>query len=134
MLYSRLIPLVALFGAVVLGERDGVEIDGGDNEGGHQLGKAAASTTMTTVKTKTSARPTTTKIKIEALCFPTDTAGMPLPDAPCNQIDDLISVCYYASMSSDPKETPLMKPPAEQQKCFCDPEGSGSYLFEALAG
>ncbi|MCJ1244515.1 hypothetical protein MMC30_001713 [Trapelia coarctata] len=132
MLYSRLIPLAALFGAVVLGEKD----EGGDGE--NQFGKAATTTTMTTAKAtakvKTSAKPTTTKVKIEALCFPTDTAGMPLPDAPCNQIGNLTSVCHYASLPSKPEETPLLKSLSEQQKCFCDPEGAGAYLFEALAG
>lgn len=120
MLYSRLISLVALFGAVVLGD----EGEGGE-DGGKGSGKA-----KTTV---TSHRPTTT-IKVEKLCFPTDTAGDPLPDAPCNQIGNLSFTCNYVSAPSDSKETPRPRSISDQQKCFCDPNGDGAYFFEALSG
>jgi len=120
MLYSRLIPLVALFGAIALGD-GGEGGDDGENEGG----KAK--------KTVTSARPTAT-IKVEKLCFPTDTAGLPLPDAPCNQIGNLTFTCNYVSAPSDPKETPRPRSLSDQQNCFCDRNGDGAYFFEALSG
>ena len=115
MLCSGLIPLVVLFGAVVLGQ---------------------TTTTVTTITKTTPKAPTkvTTRGNIEALCFPTDTAGNPFPDAPCNQIGNLTSICYNASMHSKSKETPPLKSFSEQQKCFCDPESPGAYLFEVLEG
>ncbi len=120
MLYSRFIPLVTLLGAVALGDSG----EGGD-DGEKEDGKIK--------ETVASTRPTTT-VEVRELCLPTDKAGHPLPDAPCNQLENLWSICRYFSAPSNPVQTPRPRSVSDRHKCFCDPNGDGAYLFEALSG
>ena len=76
-----------------------------------------------------SSSPAAASIGIEALCFPTDPAGNPYTDAPCNQVANLSSICNYGS--EDTEATKQMSP-SYQQQCYCD--GAGAAFFEILEG
>ena len=69
---------------------------------------------------------------IDALCFPSDAAGNPFVDAPCNQIANVSAICNYGDDDAD--EGGDQQSPADQQSCYCEPKGKGALFFEYLAG
>ncbi|MCJ1283811.1 CSN-associated deubiquitinating enzyme Ubp12 [Xylographa opegraphella] len=71
-------------------------------------------------------------VGIDALCFPSDAAGNPFVDAPCNQIANVSAICNYGDEDVD--EGVDQQSPADQQSCYCDANGKGALFFEYLAG
>ena len=69
---------------------------------------------------------------IDAICFPSDAAGDPFLDAPCNQIANVSAICDYGDANAD--EGSAQQSPAEQQSCYCNPNGQGALFFEYLEG
>ncbi|MCJ1390087.1 CSN-associated deubiquitinating enzyme Ubp12 [Xylographa bjoerkii] len=69
---------------------------------------------------------------IDSLCFPSDAAGNPFVDAPCNQIANVSAICNYGDTDADGGTAE--QSPADQQSCYCDPYGKGALFFEYLEG
>ena len=66
---------------------------------------------------------------IDVLCFPSDAAGNPFVDAPCNQIANVSAICNYGEDEGVDLQSPI-----DQQSCYCESKGKGALFFEYLAG